>query len=130
MTPPKEEGEYEYASYKHGVGATNEVGRSEEGLLFQSLGEGTSTSDEEEPNKQGSRRDVMGGCPSTHDPCWKQIQAERHRRSRPPISDKDYECGLVSAAGGVVGGLVGGPAAPVTGAAGGFFSGLACVLVS
>ncbi len=104
----KEEGEeWEYASYRHGAGATNEAGHNEEGLLFQSLGEGTSTGDEEEPNKQGSRRDVMGGCPSTHDPCWKQIEQEAHRRQHEPGVTKDLlKCASGAVGYGVIGKLV------------------------
>jgi hypothetical protein len=69
----EEEGEeWEYASYKHGTGSGHDEVHPEEGLLFQPLGE-SANADSLDGSNQGVRRDVAGGCPSTHDPCWKDV---------------------------------------------------------
>jgi RHS repeat-associated protein len=65
----EEEGEEEYVAWHHMAGTEHEADNTEEGLLFQPLGESAKAGSKEEP-KQGVRRDVAGGCPSTHSPCY------------------------------------------------------------
>jgi RHS repeat-associated protein len=146
----EEEGEeYEYASYHYGGDAEHAKGHAEEGLLFQPLEEGASPGGGEESSKQGARRDVAGGCPSTHDPCWKDVKGGHSRPSKGSSCrsggkrDKHGRCevgrggsGPVScsdaaaAAGGVLGGLAGGVSGPggalVGGAAGSYAGSKVC----
>ena len=146
----EEEGEeYEYASYHYGGDAEHAKGHAEAGLLFQPLEEGASPGGGEESSKQGARRDVAGGCPSTHDPCWKDVKGGHSRPSKGSSCrsggkrDKHGRCevgrggsGPVScsdaaaAAGGVLGGLAGGVSGPggalVGGAAGSYAGSKVC----
>jgi len=104
----EEEGEeWEYASYHQGSKSESKEAHAEGGTLFQSLPEDASADTEEESSGQGSRRYVMGGCPSTHDPCWKQIQAERHRgQHQPPVTKYLLNCAKGAGSYGVVGYLI------------------------
>jgi RHS repeat-associated protein len=78
----EEENEYEYASYHYGGGSEHPTGQTEEALLYQPLGEGASVGGGEESSKQGARRDVAGGCPSTHDPCNKDVHGGHGKRNQ------------------------------------------------
>jgi hypothetical protein len=80
MQNKEEEGPYEYAADHSGTG---HEAHAEEAQLVQPLSvEGQEGSSAAAPTlalcKAGVEgecaRDVMGGCPSRHDPCWKQIR--------------------------------------------------------
>jgi hypothetical protein len=79
----KEEGEeYEYVSYKHSGKGGKEEAHTEPALLFQPLGESAGTGSEEESSRQGFRIDVAGGCPSTKDPCYKDVHGGHGKRNQ------------------------------------------------
>jgi RHS repeat-associated protein len=86
----EEEGGEEYASYKHGVG--HQEAQTEPALLVQPLVEGADTSNGDEGD-QGARRDVAGGCPSTHDPCYKHVAHHSGKANEGAACDRRSGCG-------------------------------------
>ena len=91
----EEEGGYEYASYKpRAENATPEGGHAELVSLYQPLTEGTNTGDAEEESS-GTFIPVAGGCPSTHDPCYKHIHHHHGKRNEGdcPRGSRGRGCG-------------------------------------
>ncbi len=124
----EEEGGYEEAAYHPGGKPAGKEAHLEEGLLYQPL-RGDLNSGREE-SKQDGRRDVAGGCPSTHDPCYREVHGGHgnpnmggtgcRNRSGCGRGRVPNDCAAVgSGAGGAIGGVFGGYGALVGGAVGG-----------
>ena len=94
----EEEGGYEeYVSYHPGVGGKGEA-HVEPAVLYQPLPEGLSSAGTEASEPEQQRTPVAGGCPSTHDPCWKQVIEGNRKHRTPGFTRAAEKC--VGAAGG------------------------------
>jgi hypothetical protein len=104
---PQEEGGYEYVSDSQSTkpASEGEEHHIEPAILVQSLEEDANagSSARESP---GTPEPILGGCPSTHDPCWKQV-VEGNKKHRTPGFTRAAEKCVAGAGGyGVIGKFV------------------------